>query len=195
MARIETDRWPYVPAKWQTQILNRRGIRLIVIHSMEAPETAKTAENVGLFFKRGESRASAHVGVDSDSVVQYVKDNNIAWAAPGVNNDGIHVEMAGKAAQTAEEWRDVYSFLMLDRTANVVAQYCVKYDIPPVHLTNEQLKARHKGIIGHYQATAVYKPNRGHTDPGTSFPWDFFIERVARYCDSRRRQFALQPNT
>lgn len=193
--RYETDDWPFIPAKWQTQIATRREVRVIVIHCMESPEKGDTAENVGLFFKRGESRASAHVGVDSDSVVQYVKDNNVAWAAPGVNNDGIHIELAGKSAQNNREWLDLYGVLMLDRAADVVAQYCLKFSIAPIRLTNDQLRARHKGIIGHNQATAIYKPNQGHTDPGTSFPWSFFIERVARYCDSRMKQVAPQSNT
>lgn len=178
----ETDRWPYVPAKWRTELtVKPRRVRLVVMHCMEAPEKPNTAENVGLFFKRGESRSSAHIGVDSDSTVQYVKDNDVAWAAPGVNNDGIHIEMAGMSAQSLREWTDQYSTLMIERAANAAAQYCVKYDLPPLHLTNEQLKAGKKGIIGHYQATAMYKPNNGHTDPGKNFPWAFFMARVTFY--------------
>jgi hypothetical protein len=148
---------------------------------MEAPEKGQTAENVGLFFKRGESRSSAHIGVDSDSTVQYVLDNDVAYAAPGVNSDGIHIEMAGMSAQSTQQWTDPYSTLMIERAADAAAQYCVKYGLPPVHLTNEQLKAGRSGIIGHYQATATYKPNNGHTDPGKNFPWVFFMGRVALY--------------
>lgn len=175
---FETDHWPFIQAKWHTKLIKHRDVRVIVIHCMEAPEKGQTAENVGLYFKRGESRASAHVGVDSDSVVQYVRDNDIAWAAPGVNNDGIHIELAGRSSQTRQEWQDPYSTLMLDRAANVTAQYCLKYGVLPKHLTQTQLAARQMGIIGHFQATALYKPNAGHTDPGPEFPWVFFIERV-----------------
>ena len=179
--RPETERWPYIPAKWQTLIPSVREIRLIVIHSMESPEKGDTAENVGLFFQRGESRASAHVGVDNNSVVQYVYDNNVAWAAPGVNNDGIHIELAGFSRQTPKDWQDEFSRMTLDRAAHVVAQYAVKYDIPLVHLTNKELMSGRKGVIGHYQATACYKPNQGHTDPGPNFPWDQFLLTAENY--------------
>jgi N-acetyl-anhydromuramyl-L-alanine amidase AmpD len=190
MPTPENQLRPLIPAKWQTVITTPRDIRLIVIHCMESPEKIDTAENVGLYFQRGESRASAHVGVDSDSVVQYVPDNNVAWAAPGVNSDGIHIELAGMSNQTVKEWQDPYSVLMLDRAADVAAQYCQKYSLPPVHLTNAELSNRHKGIIGHAQATAIYKPNQGHQDPGPLFPWNFFIQRVAHYCDTLKKQFA-----
>lgn len=192
---IDKRAWINIPAKWQTPIVTTRDIRLIVIHCMENPEKPHTAEYVGLFFQRGESRASAHVGVDANSVVQYVRDNDVAWAARGVNNDGIHIEMAGMSTQNAQQWSDPYSSLMLERAADVAAQYCLKYDIPYVHLDNDQLRQRRKGFIGHDQATAVYKPNEGYLDPGTAFPWNFFMERVAHYCESRRSQFASQTNT
>lgn len=177
----ETDNWEYVPAKWQTEVTTKRVVLHVVIHCMESQEKGETAENVGLFFKRGESRSSSHIGVDSNSIVQYVKDNNVAWAAPGVNSTGIHIEMAGVAGQSSKEWEDPYSTLMLEKAADAAAQYCAKYTLPPIHLTNEALKNGRKGIIGHDQATAVFKPNSGHTDPGRNFPWRFFIERVAFY--------------
>lgn len=184
----ETDKWLYVPAKWQTLIPAMREVRLIVIHSMESPEKGDTAENVGLFFKRGESRASAHVGVDNNSVVQYVYDNNVAWAAPGVNHDGIQIELAGFGRQSAKDWQDSFSSQMLLRAADVVAQYAIKYDIPLRHLTNKELTSGHAGIIGHYQATACYRPNHGHTDPGPNFPWDHFLELAEMFLRARLNQ-------
>ena len=110
--------------------------------------------------------------------MQCVLDNNQAAGANGVNKDGIHVELAGYAKQTEAEWLDTYGLLMLERAAHAVAQYCMKHDIPVIQLTNEELAASKKGIIGHYQASAVYKPNKGHNDPGKGFPWKLFIERV-----------------
>lgn len=180
MPQTQTS-WPFIPAKWRTIVPLKRTIRVIVIHCMEAPEKGQTAENVGRYFQRGEARASAHIGVDADSVVRYVADNDVAWAAPGVNNDGIHIELAGLSSQTAEDWQDRFSTLMLERAADVVAGYCLKYDIPVDHLSSQELKDRKKGIIGHRDATAVYKPNAGHSDPGPFFPWIFFLARVKFY--------------
>jgi N-acetyl-anhydromuramyl-L-alanine amidase AmpD len=178
MPNFETDAWPYVPARWQTKVEGKRNVRLLVIHDMEAPETSKTAENVANYFKTGTAKASAHLCIDSDSIVQSVLDNNVAFAAPGVNRDGIHLELAGYVKQTEADWLDSYGLLLLERAADAAAQYCLKFDIPPVHLTNDELKAGQRGIIGHYQASAVYPPNAGHQDPGKGFPWNWFIERV-----------------
>lgn len=176
---FETENWPYVPARYQTKATGRRKVRVIVIHDMEAPEKDKTAENVAKYFQRGEAKASAHLCIDSDSIVQCVKDNDVAWAAKGVNHDGIHLELAGYAKQTEAEWLDTYGLLLLENASDAAAQYCMKYGLPAVHLTNASLKAGLKGIIGHYQASAMYKPNNGHDDPGKGFPWRFFIDRVA----------------
>jgi len=71
------------------------------------------------------------------------------------------------------------------QAADVVAQYCLKYDIPPQHLTNADLRAGRKGIIGHYQASEVYKKST-HTDPGPGFPWRFFIGSVQTFIEARR---------
>src|SRR5207253_463587 len=51
-----------------------RPVRLIVVHDMEAPTGATTAENVARYFAgAGAPRASAHFSIDSDSVVQCVR--------------------------------------------------------------------------------------------------------------------------
>jgi len=111
-----------------------------------------------------------------------VLDNDIAFAAPGVNSDGIHLELAGKAAQTEAQWLDEFGKLLLENAANAAAQYCLKYDIPVKHLTNDELRdKKNKGIIGQLQASKVFPPNAGHTDPGVHFPWEFFLGRVAHH--------------
>lgn len=181
---FETDNWPYVPARRQSKVGGKRVIRGICIHDMEAPEKEKTAENVAKYFQSPQAGGSAHICIDSDSVVQCVWDNNIAHAAPGANHDMIHIELAGYAKQTREEWLDAYSVAMLTLAADVTAQYCLKYDIPVKHLSNEELKNGEKGIVGHYQVTAVYKKST-HTDPGKNFPWDFFVERVLGRLNAR----------
>lgn len=183
---FETDKWPYVEAKHFTKIANKRGVRIIVIHSMEAPEKGDTAEKVATYFKNTVRQASAHICVDNDSIVQCVLDNNVAWAAPGANKDGIHIEMAGYAKQTKAEWMDAYSTLVLERTADATAQYCLKYDIPPNHLSNTELgDTVTKGIVSHAQVTDVFKKG-SHTDPGKNFPWEYFIARVHANLEKRK---------
>lgn len=192
--KFETDIFPVVRAKFFTKSAGTRAVRLVVIHTMEAPEKDNTAENVANFFqnpkdeKGNDKKVSAHLCIDNNSIVQCVFDNDVAFTAPGVNRDGIHLELAGFARQTAAEWRDPYSTLLLEKAANAAAQYCLKYDIPRVHLTDEQLRTGAKGIIGHVQATRVFPPNAGHNDPGEHFPWDFFIERVIFHYEERKKR-------
>ena len=93
----------------------REPIRLIVIHTMEVPEAASVAEAVGAAFANPARQASAHIGVDTESTVRYVPDEDTAWAAPGANADGLHLELAGRAGQGNGEWDDPASRLIHDR--------------------------------------------------------------------------------
>jgi hypothetical protein len=186
MPRYETDAWPYMEAKFFG--VKRTGtVRLIVIHDMEFQEKITAAEDVARYFQAPDpgTKPSAHICVDSDSIIQCVKDSYVANAAPGCNHDGIQVELAGYGSQSPGQWRDKYSLALLAIAADAVGQYCLKYDIPPIHLTNEQLKAGARGIIGHAQASAVYKLS-DHTDPGPNFPWAQFIANVQFAVNGRR---------
>jgi len=184
---FETDRFPFVKAKFFRPVSEQRKVRVIVIHSMEAPEKGETAENVARFFQTTTTEASAHLCIDNNSIVQCVLDNDIAFAAPGVNKDGIQLELAGFARQKREEWLDPYSVLVLENAANAAAQYCLKYDVPIKHLTDQELEANEKGIIGHVQASNVYKKST-HTDPGAGFPWDHFVARVTHHHSERLKK-------
>lgn len=186
---FETDRFPVVKARFFRAVPGRRAVRVIVVHSMEAPEKGETAENVARFFQNTQNPASAHLCIDNNSIVQCVMDNDVAFAAPGVNSDGVQLELAGFARQTRQEWLDPYGVLLLENAANAAAQYCLKYDIPIHHLTDEELRDGKKGIIGHVQASRVYKKST-HTDPGEGFPWDHFLDRVRHHHAERLKLVA-----
>ncbi|MET8006232.1 peptidoglycan recognition protein family protein [Nonomuraea glycinis] len=155
-------------------------IRVIVIHTAETGEDGQVAENVAKYFAKPSTNASAHLCVDSNSTVRCVADSDTAWAAPGCNSDGLQMELAGRAGQTDAQWKDAYSTALLDLAARNVATWCRKYNIPARKLTRAQLRAGHKGIVGHTDVSAVYKRST-HWDPGPSFPWDRFIARVKQY--------------
>jgi N-acetyl-anhydromuramyl-L-alanine amidase AmpD len=183
----ETQVWPFIAARWYTRVGASVGrkVRLVVIHDMEFPEKLTAAEDVARYFNTTNTKASAHICVDANSIVQCVYDSDVAYAAPGANHDGIQIELAGYGSQTREQWLDTYSVAVLTYAADATSQYCTKYSIPAVHLTNAQLKAGKKGIIGHYQASEVYKKS-DHTDPGKNFPWDVFITMVEQFLKDRR---------
>lgn len=139
----------------------------------------QTAENVAMYFHKniGDRKASAHYCVDADSTVQCVKAKDVAFAAPGANHNGIHIEMAGRAGQTEAQWNDEYSQKLLARTAIMVAKLCDIYGIPKVFLDGKAVKAGARGITGHKQVNDAFKRST-HWDPGPNFPWADFIKRV-----------------
>lgn len=186
--------FPFVQAKHSAK--NAMGaVRLIVIHTMEWGETVKTAENCASFFtnplgknKAGETVpvvASAHYCVDVDSVVQCVRESDVAWHTPGfiqgkeINRFAIGVEHAGYAKQTPNEWADDYSTAMLRLSAQLVGGLCKRYGIPVRRLSKEQLLTGEAGIVGHLDCTNAC--GGSHWDPGPNFPWDSYLQMVAAY--------------
>lgn len=168
-----------------------QAMRLVVIHTMESPEGKTTAEDVA-HWAAGSSapQASWHYAVDNDSIVGCVHEEDVAWAAPGANHDGIQIEMAGRAGQTARQWHDAYSKAELVRAARLVADICKRRGIPPRHLSNTELQSGKRGVVGHVQASQVYRQS-DHTDPGAAFPWKGFMADVRALSDGRRWQYRL----
>lgn len=158
----------------------RGSVRLICIHSMEAPEKPGTARAVAKWFAGPLApQASAHYCVDALEVVQCVRDEDVAWAAPGANRDGLHIELAGYASQTAADWSDAYSTAELQRAAKLCAELALKWVIPIQKLTVEQVRdTRTKGFCGHIDVTHAFPKIGTHTDPGANFPWDHFLALV-----------------
>src|SRR3972149_12019112 len=75
-------------------------------------------------------QSSAHACVDVDSIVQCVPWDRVAWHAPGANQYGIGIHHAGYAKQTGSNWLDVYSTKMLDLSAWLAGELCMKFNIP-----------------------------------------------------------------
>lgn len=183
---FETERWPYLEADRHGPARSGR-VRLVVIHTPEWPESASGAEAVARYFANNPDKrdASCHITVDNDSIIQCVKDSFVAWAAPGANHDGIQIELTGFAGQSKEQWRDKFSLAALAIAADAVAQYLLKYNIPPIHLSDDQLRKGNLGIVGHDQVSRVYKKS-DHSDPGPNFPWARFMLYVKGSYEERR---------
>jgi len=159
-------------------------IDLVVLHDMEWAETLTTAEGCASMFHRPDSpKGSAHYCIDVDSIVQCVKEEDVAWHAKGgdVNARSIGIEMAGYAKQTPEQWADDYSTKMLDRTANLVADICARHNLPIKFVDAAGLLAGERGITTHREVTKAYKVVGGHVDPGPNFPMYDFVIKVLSY--------------
>ncbi len=168
---------PFVPAR-HFRAGRRKPVRLIVLHDMEAAETTKTAENVAKWWNGPASPvSSAHYCVDSDSIVCCVRPEDTAFHAPGANEDGIGIELAGYARQTAAEWADAYSTAMLARAAELVASLCSTYELPVALVDVFGLQHGATGITTHALVSKAFKKST-HSDPGPSFPMAAFLDQV-----------------
>lgn len=180
----ETELWPYIPAR-DVGAKRSGPVELFVVHVAQSPETAAGAENLGRYFQKPDYPSSTHIGVDSDTIVQYVKDSYVAYGAKGANHNAIHMEITGMMQQSRKQWLDKFSILTLALAADAAAQYCLKYSLPPVQLTDDELRHGWKGIVGHDQVSRVFKQS-DHTDPGPNFPWKRYIAMVGALYNERR---------
>ena len=86
---------PFVQARNYTRGRSNP-IDVIVIHTMESPEKPDTAESVAAWFAAATApQASAHYCIDANSIVECVRDTDVAWHAPGANHNGL-----GRARRT-----------------------------------------------------------------------------------------------
>jgi N-acetyl-anhydromuramyl-L-alanine amidase AmpD len=162
-----------------------RPIDVVVMHTMEIAERKDAAEICARWFATRASRVSAHYCVDADSIVQCVRENDIAWHARGGNTTSIGVELAGFARQTRKDWADAYSTAVLGRASSLVADVCRRRRIPVRWLAADDLAAGRRGITGHADVSAAYGKS-DHWDPGPGFPVERFLALV-RAAQSRSK--------
>ncbi|HKQ02662.1 MAG TPA: peptidoglycan recognition family protein [Actinomycetes bacterium] len=184
---FDLDGVPFIPARNYTPA-SRDQVALVVLHSMESQEKPGTARRVAEWFA-GENapRASAHYCVDADVVVRCVRDQDIAWHAPGANSNGIGIEHAGRAAQTRAEWSDAYSMAVLERSLRLAVALCLRWSIPPRLVTPTGLVAGEHGITTHAYVSEAFRRS-SHTDPGPGFPLSWYLRRVEADLQALRSQ-------
>jgi len=176
-----------------------RAIDLVVIHTMEAPEKPGTARGVAQWFASKDApKASAHYCIDDATTIQCVREQDVAWAAPGSNHNGVHLEHAGYASQTPSQWDDVYSRAVLERSAVLCARICERHHIPVIYVDAEGLLRGERGVTTHAQVTKAcslaktrnartspfYKAKTTHTDPGPNFPMVSYLGTVRSFLET-----------
>jgi len=100
--------YPFIQAKHYTPGRDGKPIKLIVVHTMETPQTEGRAKQVALWFAGDNApQASAHYMVDDKEVIQSVNEADTAWAVnqQDINQQSISIEHAGYAAQTPQVGR------------------------------------------------------------------------------------------
>lgn len=166
--------------RWIGRALRSRvydnALQVTEVESVGTKEVVSIETSTRTFFAEG---IISHNCVDSNSIVQCVRDRDVAWHAPGANHNGIGIEHAGYAKQSRKEWLDAYSSAELAISAKLVGHLLALYNIPLVKLTPDMLRAGARGICGHKDVTDAFSGGRGHQDPGPSFPWDAYLALIA----------------
>lgn len=146
----------------------------VVIHSTEGD----TAAGAAGWFSLAASSGSANLVVDDNECFRTVADLRIPWAAPPLNKRGFHIELAGHAAWTQEEWLKHPG--TLHRAAYKAATRCKAYGVPVRQVGWLGLLLGRKGITSHNAISLAWHQS-DHHDPGPSFPWAYFMDLVKTY--------------
>lgn len=158
-------------------------VRCVVIHTAEIGESLQGAEALMAVCATSERVASWHYAVDADSVTQSVREEDTAFHAPGLSHCSVGIEHSGRAKQTPEEWADDFSTRMLELSAELTAGICKRHGIPVVRIGPDEVREGHAGICGHVDVSKAFGKS-DHFDPGPSFPWERYLQRVMHYSRS-----------
>lgn len=180
--------YKFSQAKYFTVGRDKYKPRLIVIHTMETPESMGRAKQVWSWFAGKTSpKSSAHYMTDNQSVYQSVKETDTAWAVNdwGLNRESISIELSGEASQSKADWADAYSTAELNLVAQLSADIANRWKIPIVKLTPADILAGKSGFCGHVDITVAKQVKGGHGDPGKNFPWESFLATVSHSAPSK----------
>ncbi len=178
----------------------QQSIRYIVLHSTEGP----TAEGAASYFMSPDSGGSANLVVDDRSCYRSLGDFVVPWGAPPLNANGFHIEQAGYAAWSREDWLAHEETIV--RAAYKAALRCRWYKIPPRLLDVAALERDfgtlpvtgdsnttsipyrpgplEGGIVTHATISAAYRQS-DHTDPGAGYPADVFMQYLHRWLEDK----------
>jgi len=177
---------PFVQARY-FQVAERTQVDFVTLHVTVNQEGKGVARAVGKYFAskmldaKGKPRpGSAHYVIDCDDVVQCVREKHVAFhAGTTANARGIGVELVGMPNQTVAQWHDKYSSDELELAEDLVARLCARWQIPPVFVDAQNLRAGGRGITTHLEVTNAWHES-DHVDPGPNFPIAEFVAAVAR---------------
>jgi len=179
----------FIPASIHGGKRSLSGLRWIVIHTTEGPGNA---EAVGRYFEEAphevtlpsgkiitQPGGSTQIVVGEDGCVRCVPDDEIPAGAKPLNERGLHIEFAGYAAWTREQWMARKKTLETGR--RVIRDWSMIYSIPKVLLDATRLKEAYardgKGVTTHSAATLAFHQS-DHMDPGSGFPLDYVLGGV-----------------
>lgn len=160
-------------------------IKNIIIHvTVSAPGTP--AENVATY--QIDSRSGSYHEL-TDTTIKHLIENTddwLTWSTGNYGNDiGLHRSFVMWGTETRAQWLKYDA--MLREAAKRDAEWCRKYNIPPVKLSAADLRAGKKGFAGHLE-TGLAWGGTDHVDPGTGFPWDVYLGYVRDYLNGTNKK-------
>lgn len=160
-------------------------IKNIIIHvTVNAPGTP--AENVANYQIRSQSGSYHEL---TDTTIKHLIENTddwFTWSSGNYGNDvGLHRSFVLRGTETRVQWLQYDK--MLREAAKRDAEWCRKYNIPPVKLTAADLRAGKKGFAGHLETGQAWG-GTDHVDPGTGFPWDIYLGYVRDYLNGTTKK-------
>jgi hypothetical protein len=145
------------------------GVNLIVLHSTEG----STAKGAAAWFANTASQGSTQLVVDDKECYRTLPDDVVPYGAPGANENGLHIEMAGFASWTREQWMAHEDTIR--RAGALASEWSRLYGIPLQFVDADGLKAKRPGVTTHWEVTKGLNGGKGHVDPGPNFPLDVFF--------------------
>jgi N-acetylmuramoyl-L-alanine amidase CwlA len=148
----------------------------VVIHATVSPCETGGARKVARYFQSDQAGGLAHFVVDPTETVQCCREDVSAHHAPP-NKGSIGVELCDPQEGSVERWYDPLHRQMLLRAAVLVADLCKRHDLPMVFVRAPGLKSGQHGITRHQDVSEAFRKST-HTDPGSGFPMEHFVDLV-----------------
>lgn len=170
--------YPFLQSRWYTPGPRRGPINKICLHTMEAPcerGWAKRCAEIAAVLGP-DRKVSAHFYVDPSEVWQGVRESDIAYTAPGANNDAVNIEQAGYAGFSDADWSSPNQVAMEQVVAALIVDLHIRYDIPLRFCTAADMLAdpNAKGVTTHAEVNRAFHRS-DHTDPGPNYPLDYVL--------------------
>lgn len=155
---------------------HQSAVTRIVIHGTVSPCAKGGAVSVAHYFQSAGAGGSAQYVVDPFEVVQCYDEHTVCWHAPP-NQGSIGIELCDPQKGSPARWKDANHEAMLVLAAKLVRQVAARWNVPLRRLSVADLRAGKHGICGHVDVAQAWHQS-DHTDPGTGFPWDHFMDLV-----------------
>lgn len=177
---------PYLGPAAHAGELDNMPVRRIVIHSTVSACVPGGARTIAAYFRSPQAGGSAHYVVDPREVVQVVYDSRVAYHAPP-NEHSLGIELCDMPTTgSTVRWKDASHRAMLQLAAELTAQLCLAYGVPPRYVSARGLRSGRHGITTHNEVRLAWGQTT-HWDPG-AWPRRRFMRKVRRHVRQLRKE-------